>query len=272
MQLNLFQWDLLEAGNGYNCLARLDFAQAREHFARVLDALPDHQAAGAGLRSVGYWEQVVRELAEMQGEDAAIFFWKRLGAFSFGNSTADSELRTNLLRRLHALMERAGVDYIPPDLCNGYLLLQLGDYVNAESQLRSLIESVPEKGILYGYLADALWLQGRREIANGVYATALLLDPQRMATYPLCNHRLAAIIAEHGAVMAAVYGYLHKVLPLVEQEIVNETEATRIYAALRRAERARHRQDSAAMIAARRELQVLAPEVFAKYITFVQAG
>ena len=272
MQLNLFQWDLLEAGNGYNCLARLEFVQAREHFARILDALPDHQAAGAGLRSVDYWEQVVREIAEMQGEDAAIFFWKRLGAFSFGNNTTDSELRTNLLRRLHALMERAGVDYIPPDLCNGYLLLQLGDYVNAECQLRSLIESVPEEGLLYGYLADALWLQGRREIANGVYATALLLDPQRMATYPLCNHRLAAIIAKHGAVMAPVYGYLHKVLPLVEQEIANETEATSIYATLRRAERARHRQDNAAISAARRELQMLAPEVLAKYSTFVQAG
>lgn len=272
MQLNLFQWDLLEAGNGYNCLARLDFAQAREHFARVLDALPDHQAAGAGLLSVDYWEPVVRNLAEMQGEDAAIFFWKRLGAFSFGNSTADSELRTNLLKRLHALMERAGVDYISPDLCSGYLLLQLGDYVNAESQLRSLIESDPEKGLLYGYLADALWLQGRREIANGVYATALLLDPQRMATYPLCNHRLAAIIAEYGAVMAPVYGYLHKVLPLVEQEIVNETEATRIYATLRRAERARHLHDLAAMSAARKDLQALAPEVLAKYSTFVQAG
>jgi tetratricopeptide (TPR) repeat protein len=270
MQLNLFQWDLLEAGNGYTCLARLDFGQAREHFVRVLDALPGHQAAGAGLRSVGYWEQVVQELAKMQGEDAAAFFWKRLGAFSFGNSAVDSELRANLFRRLQAVMEMAGVDYIPPDLCNGYLLLQLGDYVTAESQLRSLIEAFPEEGLLYGYLADALWLQGRREIANGVYATALLLEPQRMAAYPLCSHRLVAIIVRHGAAMAPVYGFLQGVLPLVEQEIATETEATRIYATLRRAERARHRQDHAGMIAARRDLQAQAPEVFADYIRFTQ--
>jgi tetratricopeptide (TPR) repeat protein len=272
MQLNLFQWDLVEAGNGYNCLARLDFDQARGYFTRVLVALPDHQAAGAGLRSVDYWEQAVQAVDEMQGEAAVAFFWKRLGAFAFGSSAGDSELRTNLLRRLQALMEMAGVDYIPPDLCSGYLLLQLGDYVDAESQLRRLVESFPEEGLLYGYLADALWLQGRREIANGVYATALLLDPQRLAAYPLCNHRLAAIIVKHGAAMAPVYGYLEGVLPLVEQKIATDTEATRIYAALRWAERARHRQDQAAMIAARRDLQVLAPAVFVEYVKFAQTG
>ncbi len=272
MQLKLFQWDLLEAGNGYKCLARLDFDQARGHFARVLDALPDHQAAGAGLGAVRYWEQVVQAHAEMQGESAVAFFWKRLGAFPFGSSEADRELRANLLRRLQASMEQAAVDYIRPDLCRGYLSLQLGDYVTAESQLRSLVESFPEEGLLYGYLADALWLQGRREIANGVYATALLLDPGQMGAYTLCNHRLMAIIAEHGASMAPVYGFLHRVLPLVEQEIATDTVATRIYAALRRAERARHRQDHAAMIAARKDLQVLAPEMFADYLAFVRTG
>jgi tetratricopeptide (TPR) repeat protein len=271
MQLNLFQWDLLEAGSGYKCLARLDFDQARQHFARILAAHPEHQAAGAGLRAVGCWEQDLQVLAEMQGEEAVIFFWKRLAAFSFGNSAADCELRTNLFRRLQALMEMAGLDYLPPDLCRGYLSLQLGDYVTAENQLRRLIESVPGEGILYGYLADTLWLQGRREIAAAVYATALLLDPQQMEAYALRNQRLAAIIAKHGAPMAPVYGFFHGVLPLVEQEIATDTAATCIYATILRGERARHRQDHAAMIAARRDLQDNAPKVFADYIRFMQA-
>lgn len=46
MQLNLFQWDLVETGNGYICLARLAFEQARDHFARVLEAVPNHHQAG----------------------------------------------------------------------------------------------------------------------------------------------------------------------------------------------------------------------------------
>ena len=272
MQLNLFQWDLVETGNGYTCLARLAFEQARDHFARVLDAVPNHHKAGAGLQSVHHWEQVFQEVAGMQAEAAVSFFWKQLAAFSFANSEVDRELRANLFRYLQNLMDQGAFDYFPPDLCRGYLSLQLGDFVTAESQLRGLIESFSEEGLLYGYLADALWLQGRREIANGVYATALLLDPQRVGLYEICNQQLAAVIVEHGAAMAPVYGYLEGVLPLVEQEIATDTEATRIYAALRRAERARHRQDHAVAVAARRDLQVLAPKVFAAYLAFMQAG
>jgi len=272
MQLNLFQWDRLETGQGYACLARLDFGQARDHFARVLAGLPGHQAAGAGLQAVDYWEQVFRALAEMGGETAVAYFWHRLRTFSFGESAVDRELRANLLARLQALMAQGGVDYLPPDLCRGYLSLQLGDYVTAENQLRDLIETVPDQGLLYGYLGDALWSQGRREIANGVYAAALLLAPERMAAYPLRNQRLAAVIAEHGAALAPVYGFFRGVLPLVEQEIESETEGARIYDLLRWAERTRHRRDHSAMMSARKDLQALAPEVFTDYLRYVQAG
>jgi len=272
MQLNLFQWDRLETGNGYACLARLAFAQARDHFARVLAALPEHQGAASGLQTVSHWEQVFRALAGMEGEAAVAFFWQRLRAFSFGDSAVDRELRANLLRRLREVMAQGAVDYLPPDLCRGYLSLQLGDYLTAENQLRGLLESVPAEGLLYGYLGDALWLQGRREIANGVYAAALLLDPERMAAYPLRNQRLAAVIAERGAAMAPVYGFFQGVLPLVEQEIASATKAARIYGLLRRAEWGRHRRDHTVTTAARRDLQAFAPEVFADYLQFVQAG
>jgi tetratricopeptide (TPR) repeat protein len=272
MQLNLFQWDLLETGHGSACLARLAFGRAREHFARVLEAQPTHRLATSGLQTINYWEAVFRELETLQGEKAATFFWKRLRAFSFGDSANDHELRTNLFRRLQAVMEQGEIDYLPPDLCSGYLSLQLGEYVTAENQLRELIESVPGEGLLYGYLADSLWMQGRRELANGIYAAALLLDPERMAGHAVCNLQLAAIIAKHGAALAPVYGYINGALPLVEQESCAEAEATHIYTVLRRAEQARHRADHAAMLAARKDLQRLNPELFAEYISFVQAN
>lgn len=272
MQLNLFQWDLLEAGHGSACLARLSFDRAREHFARILEALPEHRLAASGMRAVEYWEAVFRELETLQGEQAVAFFWMRLRTFAFGDSANDRALRTTLLKRLKALMEQGEIRYLPPDLCSGYLSLELGDYVAAENQLRELIESVPGEGLLYGYLADSLWMQGRRELANGVYAAALLLDPEGMAGYAMCNRQLAAIVSEHGAALAPIYGYVCGVLPLVEQEGVEETEATRIYAALRRAEQAKHRGDHSTMVAARRDLQRLNPELFAVYLAGVQAG
>lgn len=230
MQLNLFQWDLLAVGNGYRSLASLDFSQAMGQFIRVLDALPNHQAAGEGLRTTQYWQETFETLPTLEGEKAVAYLWQRLRTFAFDESENDRALRTNLLRQLQTVMEHAGVDYLPPDLCHGFLSLQLREYEAAENQLRSLMEIFPEDGLLYGYLADTLWLQKRRELANSFYALALLLAPDLMANHTVCNQRLATIIAGHGAALAPIYGYLDGVLPLVEQEIAMATEEAGIYA------------------------------------------
>lgn len=270
MQLNLFQWDLVEVGNGYRRLACLELDQARDHFLRVLTALPHHQAAGEGVRAAGYWQETFATLSALEGERGVAYLWQRLRAFTFGCSANDNALRTNLLRQLQAVMEGADLDYLPPDLCRGSLFLQLGDYEGAEQRLRRLIESFPEDGLLYGYLADALWMQKRRELANSLYALALLLAPELMADHAVCNQRLAALINDHGAAMAPIYGYLGGVVPLVEQEIAPATEAVGIYVLLRQMERARYRGDHAAMITARKQLGELAPAVFNAYLQFVQ--
>jgi len=181
MQLNLFQWDLVEVGNGCRRLAALDFEQARDHFSRVLTALPNHQAAGEWLQTACYWQETFATLPTLEGETGVAYLWQRVRAFDFGGNANHIELRANLLRRLQAMMESASLEYLPPDLCRGFLTLQLGDYEAAEQQLRRLIESYPEDGLLYGYLADALWMQKRRELANSLYALALLLAPELMA-------------------------------------------------------------------------------------------
>lgn len=270
MQLNLFQWDLVEVGNGCRRLAALDFEQARGHFSRVLTALPNHQTAGEGLQAACYWQETFANLPTLEDEKGAAYLWQRVRGFDFGGNANHIELRANLLRRLQAMMESASLEYLPPDLCRGFLTLQLGDYETAEQQLRRLIESYPQDGLLYGYLADALWMQKRRELANSLYALALLLAPELMANHAVCNQRLAALIADHGAALAPIYGYLGGVVPLVEQEIATATEAASIYALLRQVERARYRGDHAAMVTARKQLGELAPEVFNAYLQFVQ--
>jgi tetratricopeptide (TPR) repeat protein len=270
MQLNLFQWDLVEVGNGYRCFADLDFEQARTHFSRVVSALPNHQAAGEGLKAACYWQETFTALPTLVGERGVSFLWQRMRAFDFGGNANHVELRTNLLRQLQAAMKSATLEYLPPDLCLGSLSLQLGDYENAEQQLRRLIESFPEDGLLYGYLADALWMQQLHELANSLYALALLLAPELMTDHTVRNQRLAVLIADRGTVLAPIYGYLSGVVPLVEQEFAAATEAMNIYALLRQVERARYRGDHAAMVTARKQLGELAPEVFDAYLQFVQ--
>jgi len=266
MQLHLFQWDLIEAGNGHACLAKLDFDQAEAHFSRVLVALPGHQMAESGLRSVQYWQQVFEAIDDVERVEAFTCLWQRIKAFSFPATEASRMLRANLIRHLLFLINGTATLYVPPDLCSGYLHLQLGEYLTAETHLRTLIECSPDNGRLYGYLADALWLQGRREIAGGVYATALLVDPQQVNVSDLCNRQLAQVIEQHGAALAPVYGFLRGVLPLVDQELATDNAATKIYALLRQAERALHGNDGATMGNVRRELQQLAPEVLDDYL------
>ncbi len=222
------------------------------------------------MQAACYWQETFAVLPTLEGEKGVAYLWQRVRAFDFGSNANHIELRANLLRRLQAMMASASLEYLPPDLCRGFLTLQLGDYETAEQQLRRLIESYPEDGFLYGYLADALWMQKRRELANSLYALALLLAPELMANHAVCNQRLAALIVEHGAVLAPIYGYLGGVVPLVEQEIATATEAAGIYALLRQVERARYRGDHAAMVTARKQLGELAPEVFNAYLQFVQ--
>lgn len=274
MQLQLFQWDLIEAGNGHACLARLDFDQAEAHFNRVLGALPGHQIAEAGLQSAQYWQQAlsgVEGVEGVEGDEALACLWQRIEAFAFPATDASRMLRANLIRRLLSLINGVATLYVPPDFCSGYLHLQLGEYLVAETHLRALIEKRPGHGRLYGYLADALWLQGRREIAGGVYATALLVEPRQVNVDALCNRQLVQVITRHGADLAPVFGFLQGVLPLVDQELADYTEAAQIYVLLRQAESALQRHDTESMIRVRRELAWLAPEVLGAYLP-LQAG
>ncbi|MBI4793287.1 MAG: tetratricopeptide repeat protein [Deltaproteobacteria bacterium] len=181
MQLTLFQWDLIAVGKGCASLARLDFGDARSRFAGVLNDLPGHAEALRGMWDLQFWEDVFREMEGMAPEFVPGFLWEKITGFPFENSENYQALRRNLLRRLLALLDDRPTFYAPPDLCSGYLHLLLGDYPAAETRLRLLIGCLPENGRLQGYLADALYMQGRTEIAAAVYAKALLLAPHEVA-------------------------------------------------------------------------------------------
>jgi tetratricopeptide (TPR) repeat protein len=115
-----------------------------------------------------YWEQGFRELEGVERKSGVAFLWGRIVAFPFIDTETGRLLRTKLIKQLLTLMGEAAFSYFSLDLCRGYLYLQLGDYVAAETYFRQLLECFPENSRLGGYLADAFWLQGRREIANGV--------------------------------------------------------------------------------------------------------
>ncbi|OGQ95091.1 MAG: hypothetical protein A2521_00040 [Deltaproteobacteria bacterium RIFOXYD12_FULL_57_12] len=269
MQLSLFQWDILAVGSGFDSLARLDFDAARQHFSGVLAVLPDHPEAGQGMRDLQVWKGAFRDMEGLDPESTLCFLWEKIAGFPFGNSENSQVLRLALIRRLLALLDDRPTFYAPPDLCRGYLCLLLGDYAAAEASLRLLIEQLPENGRLRGYLADAIWMQGRRGIANASYAMTLLLAPHEVAVDTVCNRRLAEVIQEHGPALAPIYGFLEGVLPLVEQAKPAATLEARSYELLRQAERARFLGSHDEMVEARASLKKLVPEVFEDYMKWL---
>jgi tetratricopeptide (TPR) repeat protein len=269
MQLSLFQWDLIAVGKGYRSLAGLDFNEARERFAGVLKALPDHPEAGRGMRDLQCWEGVFGELQGLEPEAAAPLLWDRISKFPLGNTESYQTLRLNLIRHLLTLLDGSPVLYVPPDLCRGFLHLLLGEYALAEHHLRVVLERLPENGRLHGYLADALWMQGRAEIAGAAYARALLLAPHGVAAESMRNQPLAAVIREYGPALAPVHGFLQGILPLVKLETPPATREAKVYELLRQAEQARRLGHHQAMVTARRDLKNLAPDVLRDYLEWL---
>lgn len=266
MQLDLFQWDRIMVGKGYNSLGTFAFHEARLCFTKVIKAVPEHHDAGCGLRDLEFWEEVFREIAEMDPESSALFLWDRINAFPFAKSEAAQGLKSNLLRRLLSLLADHPLFYHPPDLCRGYLFLRIGDFAAAEKHLLQLLAEHPHNGRLHGYLADALWMQGRLEPAWAAYVTALLLAPEEVAVEAIRNTSLVALIEEHGPALAPVFGFLKGLFPLIAPPATLTTSEALAYGYLYRAEEARRHGNHQAMVAARKELRALAPEILSEYL------
>lgn len=271
-QLNLFQWDLIETGRARESLARLDFADARRRLQKVLNVLPDHQEASRAMRDVQFWEDGVNGSDKLDPEQAISHLWDRIQGFPFGKTESSGILRRTLLRRLLLMMHGREAFYIRPDLCRGFLYLQLEDYAAATAELRLLLEKLPDNGRLRAYLADALWMQGNKEAAAEMYAAALLISPHAVNTGELRNLEVAGLIREHGPERAPMYGYMTGSLPLVVPPADTATREVRAYACLVAAERARLRNDYQVMVAARRDFKELAPGVFEDYLDWLATG
>lgn len=271
-QLNLFQWDMLAVGSGCQRLAALDFATARAEFARILAVAPEHREAGRGLADADFWEEALAQAAGQAGNDAPLFLWRRISEFTFSGAEWGQALQKTLLRRLLAMLADRPDFYHPPDLCRGYLHLQLGEYRAAATELRRLLARQPENGRLWWYLGDALW-SGRRGGAAEAYARALLTAPHEVAVDAMRHAELARLIREHGPEMAPVQGFLADLLPLPElpepPENRPRSRTAQICELLRQAEDARRAGDDDRTIAARRRLQELSPETLRDYLAWL---
>jgi hypothetical protein len=148
------------------------------------------------------------------------------------------------------------------------VLLELGRFAEAEAALRQTLARAGESPRLLVLLGTALWRLGRSMPARAAWVRALLLDPDQVAPGDIVDSRTARVIAQDGAGMAPVTGWLAKVLPLVEIERSRLTGSgpARIYACLLDAEEARRRRSHDDMVTSRSKLRELSQDVFDAYM------
>jgi tetratricopeptide (TPR) repeat protein len=272
MQLDLFQWETIELGEGCQNLGQLRFAEARQHFAKALELCPGCPGAKRGQEETEFWERSLAEADRLPPGKALVFLWERVDAFSFSSSVYHLALRQSLLRQLLSIlsgMDGADVWYHPPALCRGVLHLQLDENAEAGRSLRVLIRRWPDNGLLRRHLGDALWRQGRQDAARSEYAAALLLAPGELAAETIPVPGLREIFMEQDPALAPIYGYFAGILPLVELEREPKTFEARACEYLRQAELARTQGHHPSMLSARRALKDHAPEILAEYLEWL---
>ena len=101
-----------------------------------------------------------------------------------GRDSYASEVKTAFFARVLDEAERwcgsADHAFLPGDVTLGYILLQAGRYEDAIRSLQNAIPGTPHNAALFGYLGDAYWLRGDREVARQCYREACLIDPAGM--------------------------------------------------------------------------------------------
>ncbi|HBH29023.1 MAG: tetratricopeptide repeat protein [Desulfofustis sp. PB-SRB1] len=274
IQLNLFDLHIIASAQGFACLARFEFDEARSHFTKALDIRPEYTEAQRGINDVVYWQKAIEGIGGDTSPASVGHLWRMFCGFDFLESQHHRNLRQHLLKFLATLLPDHPSFYDPPDLCHGYLHLLRGDYQRAEANLRLLVEHYPDTALLHLFLAEALWQQGRGEPAGPQYARALLLDPAACENRKISNYPLMEIITEYGADQAPIYGFFKGVLPLVKLpgRLLPDTSANMLYETMRKAEQARRRRAHQQMISHRKELQRANKTVFGDYLDYVRGS
>jgi hypothetical protein len=131
-QLSLFSWDRVKVVEGFEALTGLDFGRAAGMFEAVLSKWPGHPDASAGLAMATEWASILRTTGGLQKGDAAATLWATVKSYAFGQG--GQKLPEHIIRRAIALLDGDPHLYLPPDLCLGRLLLELGDYEGARKE------------------------------------------------------------------------------------------------------------------------------------------
>jgi tetratricopeptide (TPR) repeat protein len=103
-------------------------------------------------------------------------FRRSLGA----DGITAQELQRPFFQKIVAAIDESHLgdaDFLAEGIPIGFAYLKTEEYDRAIRSLQACLAATPDKGRIYGYLADAYLMRGDREVARQVYFEACLIDP-----------------------------------------------------------------------------------------------
>lgn len=100
LQLDLFSWDIIKIGEGFDALSRLDFNAAKADFEEVLLQHPGHPSAINAYEMATQWEGILQRLECLDKEEAMVFLWENIKGYPFYRSEGYGSFRKALIKRL----------------------------------------------------------------------------------------------------------------------------------------------------------------------------
>ncbi len=269
-QLDLFAWDAIKIGKGYEYLEELDFEKALNFFDEVLCAAPNNIRANRAEALASYWRDVFLKLKSLEGDEALKYLWKEIKKYPFEKGYGLKNFKATLCGKLVLLMEEDPLIFIPPDLCVGNVYMNVNDCVRAEEAFRKLLDRYPEDGRIEDWLATALFVQGKESEARMIYARHLLRNPEGINLEEMKDVELLELINETGLEMAPAVGWLRRLLPLLDTEMeapgIEQKGGREAYCLLYEAEKARRSGNHSHMVERRRLLKEKFPDIFEMYM------
>ncbi len=204
-QLLLFQDEYVLLNDAVGSLAALDLDFALTAFQRYRNLYRGNDDLDRMTAIAAFLRQGLSACPET-GPDRPIrlfAFWRAFesspeaGQPCYGDII--SRIRLSFFRLLIRAVEAVPLSdsaYLSPHIPIGYAYLHTGQYDRAIRSLQACLITTPDNAAAYGYLGDAYFLRGEKDVARQIYLAACLIDPETVDWDHLQDGSLRDLLAE----------------------------------------------------------------------------
>ena len=214
MQLDLFSQENQELNEAYSHLLELDFEGSIQKYQRVLKQNPESKQALQSSILARRWQSIFRQCGTLADADERELFYLEIQ-----NEVPEGEmwnaLRRSLLQYLAGAMHEQGIYELNNKLNLGDLYNAVHHPAKAEQCLQEVTNELQQTPGYLITLAEAQFFQDKLNPANKNYLMACWLSPDAELADKIERAELQELIQEVGFRWTPFYGWIRKILPLM---------------------------------------------------------